>query len=656
MTIELLNQDIEFKIATTIINEFFIAPIVIDIGAEKGSFINLALNANANKVIAFEPLEKNLIELKRIYGNRANVEIHPFGISDKNGKQKFYIARNCDGEILTYHHSITKQLSTKNVKRGEEYIYIETYTLENLLDIGLISACVDFLKIDTDGHDLCVLNGLGKLRPKFIMLEYWNSLDEYSGETPYKDIDLINWASQNLYRILFVAKRNGALNFIEFNVFSSEKKDWGNLFLVRNDISIPHSLIEKISNLSIKLNSDIKKQVNCSDFELIKKEKVIKELILNEEIINQTTKEYQRIINEYQIINEKLNQELILNQRIINEYQIINEKLNQEFILKENVIQNLINKNNFNIVKILIRIIKALLPKYKIGKLYHHEPLKIEFHVKNKISFEKNKRLPKISIVIPSFNQGKFISNSIESVLSQTYANLNLHVQDGGSIDSTVSILKQYIFDKRFSYSSELDNGQADAINIGFKKCDGDILAWLNSDDLITPNALNKVAKFFIDNDNVDVVYGDRIIINEDGYMVGRWVLPNHDSNVLKWADFIPQETMFFRRRIWDKVGKKVDTSFNFALDWDLIMRFNSMGANFHHIPSFLGIFRLHKQQKTQALINKSGLIEMDRIREKYLGRTPSYLEIKNNIKIYLIKHIISDILMRNGLKGKFYV
>jgi hypothetical protein len=135
-------------------------------------------------------------------------------------------------------------------------------------------------------------------------------------------------------------------------------------------------------------------------------------------------------------------------------------------------------------------------------------------------------------------------------------------------------------------------------------------------------------------------------------------VLPPHDDKVLSWADFVPQETLFWRRRIWEKSGARVDESFRFALDWDLLLRFRAAGARFARLPRFLGAFRIHEQQKTSAAINEVGFREMDRIRERELGHLPSRTQIKAALAAYLGRHVVSDLAWRararlNALMGK---
>jgi len=251
-------------------------------------------------------------------------------------------------------------------------------------------------------------------------------------------------------------------------------------------------------------------------------------------------------------------------------------------------------------------------------------------------------KAPKISLVTPSFRQGAFIERTILSILHQDYPNLEYIVQDGGSTDDTVAHLKKYEH-RLTSWVSEKDGGQTNAINRGFAKTDGEIMGWLNSDDLLLPGSLNTVANFFAQNPHVDVVYGHRILINEHDHQIGRWIMPNHNHDVLSWADFIPQETMFWRRSLWEKVGASLDENFKFAMDWDLILRFRKAGAKFVRIPRFLGAFRIHSAQKTSAVISDIGFKEMDILRKREIGYVPGYPEIRKNLLIYILEHIALD-------------
>ena len=120
-----------------------------------------------------------------------------------------------------------------------------------------------------------------------------------------------------------------------------------------------------------------------------------------------------------------------------------------------------------------------------------------------------------------------------------------------------------------------------------------------------------------------------------------------HSDEVLSWADYVPQETLFWRRRIWDKAGGRIDETFRFAMDWDLLVRFRDAGAKFAHIRRFIGAFRVHEAQKTSAVINEVGHREMNRIRERALGRVPEPLEVSRAVRPYLIRHVLRQALHR---------
>lgn len=247
-----------------------------------------------------------------------------------------------------------------------------------------------------------------------------------------------------------------------------------------------------------------------------------------------------------------------------------------------------------------------------------------------------------IAIVTPSLGHGRFIAETLQSVVGQNYPQLRYFVQDGGSQDETTDILREWA-PRLSGWESSPDNGQSQAINRGFAQVSGDIMAYLNSDDLLLPGALDCVADYFTAHPEVDVVYGNRLLIDEDSDEIGRWVLPGHDGEAMRWADYIPQETLFWRRAIWERAGGRIDESFRFAMDWDLLMRFRDAGARFAHIPRFLGAFRIHLSQKTSAEIQGVGTEEMNRIRRRVLGRVPKQREIRQATAGFMIRHMLAD-------------
>jgi hypothetical protein len=204
----------------------------------------------------------------------------------------------------------------------------------------------------------------------------------------------------------------------------------------------------------------------------------------------------------------------------------------------------------------------------------------------------------------------------MDSVLAQAYPGLQYVVQDGGSSDDTRTILADYT---KYGVQVFLENdeGQADAINRGFARTSAPIMGWLNSDDLLLPGALAHVAEIFIAYPDVDVVYGNRLIVDENDGVIGSWVLPWHDANVLQIIDYVPQETMFWRRQAWERVGATINTQYDFAIDWDLILRFLDTDCRFYHSSAFLGAFRHHPAQKTKVASATIGRTEMAKLRTR---------------------------------------
>ncbi|HUR58756.1 MAG TPA: glycosyltransferase, partial [Opitutaceae bacterium] len=259
----------------------------------------------------------------------------------------------------------------------------------------------------------------------------------------------------------------------------------------------------------------------------------------------------------------------------------------------------------------------------QIGVLRHYDPRPLRWDDRLSGPRLPDARLPQIGLVTPSYGQEKFLERTLLSVLDQHYPRLLYVVQDGASKDRSAEIIARHAPRLRH-WESVKDNGQADAIHRGFahlegKLAPGDIMAWLNSDDLLAPGALRFVAEYFATHPDVDVLYGHRIIIDDDDRDIGRWIMPRHNPATLEWIDYVPQETMFWRKRAWDRAGG-IDPSFQFALDWDLLARFQQSGARVVRVPYFLGAFRVHADQKTSQAIHTTGAEEMRRIRTRFHG------------------------------------
>jgi len=254
---------------------------------------------------------------------------------------------------------------------------------------------------------------------------------------------------------------------------------------------------------------------------------------------------------------------------------------------------------------------------------------------------------PRISIVTPSYQQGDYLERTIRSVIAQGYPELEYIVQDGGSSDNSRQVLERHSHGLAY-WASEPDGGQAEAINRGFEHATGEVMAYLNSDDLLLPRALNYVARYFQRHPDVDVIYGHRIIIDGQDGEVGRWILPRHADWATALADYVPQETLFWRRRAWERVASRVDDGLHFAIDWDLLLRFMRTGCRIVRVPRFLAAFRTHDDQKS-VVQRAVGEDEIRRLREHWHGRHLSDQEIAESLAPFYRSHKLQHFGHRIG-------
>ena len=219
------------------------------------------------------------------------------------------------------------------------------------------------------------------------------------------------------------------------------------------------------------------------------------------------------------------------------------------------------------------------------------------------VDYSAGGEAPRISVVIPSFNQGEFLEETICSVLDQGYPNLELIVMDGGSTDQSVDIIKRYA--AQISYwTSSPDRGQYWAVEAGLQRSTGDIMTWINSDDKLHPGSLNAVASIFSGLEEVDWVTGTPNIMNENGELA--WVCSSppvfsreyYLEKRYDYPNYIQQEGTFWRRSLWEKAGGRLKTSLKMAGDLELWMRF-FRHARLYTTDMLLGCFRQHGGQKT---------------------------------------------------------
>lgn len=207
---------------------------------------------------------------------------------------------------------------------------------------------------------------------------------------------------------------------------------------------------------------------------------------------------------------------------------------------------------------------------------------------------------PKISIVTPSYNQALYLEETIRSVLLQSYPNLEYIVIDGGSQDDSIQIL-EYYSDFITYWVSEKDEGQTDAINKGFSRASGEIMGWLNSDDILLPNALQTIAKVMMKNPNIAVVTGWRKVYDENTVFIRNLAFGLLSKEFIRHLCAVFQETTYWRREVYEKIGA-LKTSHRYAMDYQYWQRMLEAGYEFTLIPQYLGGFRIHETSKGETL------------------------------------------------------
>ncbi|GAP13799.1 glycosyltransferase [Longilinea arvoryzae] len=245
--------------------------------------------------------------------------------------------------------------------------------------------------------------------------------------------------------------------------------------------------------------------------------------------------------------------------------------------------------------------------------------------------------IPLVSIVTPSFNQAAFLEETIRSVLEQDYPRIEYILIDGGSTDGSLEIIQRYA--NRLAYwVSERDRGQTEAINKGFARAQGSILAWLNSDDTYQPGAVREAVEFLRTHPEAGMVYGDGNFIDEHDRVIGRFPSAQTDLKKLRRGYVhVCQQSSFFRAGLWQEVGP-LDPSFYFAMDYDLWVRL-AQRAPLVYLPCTWANFRLHSDAKT---INADDRCwpEMLRVHYRDGGKWLSPIVLK-----YYIRKLVAPLL-----------
>lgn len=261
--------------------------------------------------------------------------------------------------------------------------------------------------------------------------------------------------------------------------------------------------------------------------------------------------------------------------------------------------------------------------------------------------------MPKFSIITPSYNQGRFLPDCIESVLSQSGVEVEHIVIDACSTDETLGVLKAH---PHIQWVSEKDKGMSDGINKGFLKATGDWMMWLNCDDYLLPGVLRKIADHIENNPQADVVHGDCLFVNEDKSLIRRkYDHPVDEKMLLFVGCYIPSTSTFFRRSIIDS-GNLLDVHYRVCMDWEYYLRLMRGGFRFSYIPEVIAGFRWHGSN-TSVLQVRRRIEEALMLQREHIAiqKMPTWLGNAAVLQFLRKIYQIRRVLRRKQIHGRWH-
>jgi FkbM family methyltransferase len=614
----------------------------IDVGAERGDVAG-ALRADGwGPLYLLEPDPASAAHLRQRFADDAQAEVLELAAGASDGTATLHLARAPDDSALAAFNTTLALAPGTSVQWNDEVTVAER-SLDSLAADGELPKEVGLLKIDTEGADDAVLAGAGTLRAEIVMVEHWTDLPETLGPCPWTLEEIVELVSP-LGPGHYVCVRHGDIHTtLELGGARVAAGEWSNLIFVADHLR------EALEAAVVPVRGDLEAQLleRAEGYRRVADER----LAIMEEL-DRAARERKEMIETRDRQREALDRELASLRATPPE---LERRLQEIAKLREHVARlesrgglgrgplAALARTEAGLVG---RVRELTAPRLGVLRQQAPGPVRVPARLTRVRAPAKP---PTISLVTPSYNQGRFVERTLRSVLEQEYPALEYVVQDAGSDDGTVAILDAYR-DRLTTCVIEPDDGQADAINRGFARTSGDIMAWINSDDMLLPGALAAVSRHFARHPETDVVYGHRIIIDEHDRQVGCWIMPPHQDWALERAGLVPQETMFWRRGIWDAAGARLDDRYQYALDWELQLRFIDAGARIVRLPLPLGAFRVHDAQKTTFQL-EVGLGESAGIRARRRRAPESHVEAWKQLRPYLRRHVALHTLHRVAMR-----
>lgn len=640
--VDLYGQETELALLAAL-RPHLSSPSLVDVGAERGGLAAGLLAHGYGPAHLIEPASDNVEALREALGTRPDVTVLPIAAGTADGEARLHLAEDASGRPLPAFNALSPPAEETGGVHWHEGDRVELRSLGSLVEDGTIPEEVGLLKVDTEGADRDVVAGMGALRCEALMLEHWLDIPEATGPCPWTLDELLELLEPRGLRRFAYVNHHGAATRVTFDRAEPEVGDFGNLVFMTDALhASAQAALELVAERAGALSDAVvsaeakQGQIELLTAALDERSALLDESAAEADRLRAETDHLRNEADRLIIEIEELTADVTESRRYIGDLRGRINQLEEGVVIGGPVVRRLRRLERPRTTR--LRHWRAP----RLGTLRQHSPRPIRVP-RRQLRLRLPANPPTIAIVTPSYDQGEFVERTIRSVLDQGYPALRYAVQDGGSNDGTRAILDEYR-SRLTACASEPDDGQGDAINKGFERVDGEIMGWLNSDDVLLPGALAAVARHFANHPETDVVYGHRALIDDCDNQIGAWIMPPHEDGTLELVDFIPQETLFWRRRIWERAGGRIDPSFRYALDWDLLLRFLDAGARFERLPYVIGGFRVHPDQKTTGQL-EVGLEEVHQIRLDRHGRRIAQDEAWELVQPYLRRHVVHHTL-----------